>query len=140
MMQPKSATIQTSSDYRAYDVTDTVERLLGNESGYFLVSTPHTTCALFLSEVDEELLRDWERLGQELLKPFEPFTHIRNNVPNASAHMISSMFGTSLLLSGASGSFDLGRYQRMVLLELDGPKDRTIMVRQVAGSESDDSS
>ena len=130
------AEVSTTSTLSAMDVTDLVTELLQGVSGSVHVSVPHTTCALILSEVDDELLADYERLASELLAPFEPFTHIRNNVPNASAHMLSALFGTALVLFANSGKIDLGRYQRIVLLELDGPKKRTINARSMMSREA----
>lgn len=138
MTQTKQTVVSTSSPISAVDVTDLISQLLEGASGPTHVSVPHTTCALILSEVDEELLADYERLAAELLAPFEPFTHIRNNVPNASAHMLSAMFGTALLLFADSDGLELGRYQRVVLLELDGPKDRTITARSVSHQDARD--
>lgn len=132
------AVVSTTSSLSAMDVTDLVTELLQGVSGSVHVSVPHTTCALILSEVDDELLADYERLASELLAPFEPFTHIRNNVPNASAHMLSALFGTALVVFADSGKIELGRYQRIVLLELDGPKKRTITARSMRFQDARD--
>lgn len=122
-------TVETERSHQAIEVTGLVEPHVPPGDAAFVVRVPHTTCSLFLSEVDDELLRDVERVGASLLERFEPFTHARNGVPNAAAHIVSSMFGTSILLTAAEGRIELGRYQRIVLLELDGPKTRTIEVR-----------
>lgn len=127
-----SLSIATSDSHHAQDVTDLVATSVADVSGAVLVSVPHTTCALFLSEVDDELLRDMARVGRSLLDGFEPFTHARNGVPNAAAHIASSLFGTAIVLGVDTGVLQLGRYQRIVLLELDGPKERTLTVRVLA--------
>ncbi|UTT63683.1 secondary thiamine-phosphate synthase enzyme YjbQ [Microcella humidisoli] len=136
MNSKRRALVSTTSSRSAVDVTDLISELLEGQSGPVHVSVPHTTCALILSEVDDELLSDYERLSSELLAPFEPFSHIRNDVPNASAHILSAMFGTAIVVFAESGVIDLGRYQRIVLLELDGPKDRTITILPLTAQES----
>lgn len=122
--------LKTNRRIEALDITDIVA---GGEvpDGVHLVSTPHTTAALLLSEVDEELLVDIEHVAAELLRPLEPFTHARKNNPNAAAHILSSLAGTQLLVEAADGALFLGRYQRVVFLELDGPRTRRVRVRQM---------
>ncbi|MGB3909787.1 MAG: YjbQ family protein [Pseudolysinimonas sp.] len=124
-------TIETDRPYQATDVTDLVMRAVPAGHPAVVVSVPHTTCALFLSEVDDELLRDLERVGETLLGQFEPFTHARNGIANGAAHIVSSIFGTSVVLTVGDGTLQLGRYQRIVLLELDGPKQRLLEVQEI---------
>lgn len=118
--------ITTTQPRQAIDITDHVDQVSADWSGHFVVRVPHTTCALVLSEVDDELLRDWAKVGERLLAPFEPFEHVRNDNPNAAAHILASMLGSTLLLERVDGSIALGTYQRVVLVELDGPTTRTV--------------
>ena len=122
--------VVTSRRIEARDVTELVaEQQLAD--GIHLLSTPHTTAALILSEDDDELLGDLERAAGELLRPLEPFAHARENNPNAPAHILSSLAGTQLLVEVEAGSLVLGRYQRVCLLELDGPRRRRLRLRQI---------
>jgi secondary thiamine-phosphate synthase enzyme len=120
--------VETPGKVAAIDVTESV-RALRLPDGWIMASLPHTTAALVLSEADEELLADWEALGAGLLLPLEPFRHHKNDNPNANAHLLSSLVGNRLTLPVVGGQLELGHYQRIVLLELDGPRRRAIEVR-----------
>lgn len=126
--------IQTTRPVQAVDITDQVIRneLELPDLGLLWAAVPHTTAALLISEVDADLLADLERFASTWLTPFEPFTHRKNDNPNAAAHLTSALAGTQLLLPVRDGKVSLGRYQRIVLLELDGPKDRTVELAPVA--------
>lgn len=120
---------------RAIQAVDLTDRLVEARwpDGFLLLSVPHTTAALILGEADPEMLDDYERVARELFAPWEPFKHHRNDNPNAAAHLVSSLAGTQLLLPVQDGRLALGTYQRIVFLELDGPKARSIHVGSVAG-------
>jgi secondary thiamine-phosphate synthase enzyme len=119
--------VETRQPIEAVDVTDRLDALSCN-SRFLWVFAPHTTVALIVCEADTEMRRDLERTAESLLSPLEPFTHARNGNPNAAAHLCSALMGTQLLLPTLSGSLALGRWQRVLLLELDGPKERELQV------------
>jgi secondary thiamine-phosphate synthase enzyme len=124
--------VTTGAAIEAKDVTDLVATQ-DLADGAYLVATPHTTAALLLSEVDEDLVADLERTASGLLQPFEPYKHARQGNPNASAHLLSSLFGTQVVLVVDHGELALGRYQRLVLLELDGPRRRSLRIQPLQG-------
>jgi secondary thiamine-phosphate synthase enzyme len=114
-------------------VTDLVnEQTLAD--GFVWISIPHTTGALFLSEADAELLADLEKLGKELLRPYEPFRHRKNGNPNGAAHIFASLIGSQLVLPVVGGRVQMGEYQHLIFLELDGPRLRRL---QLASLPSD---
>ena len=96
---------------------------------------PHTTAALIIGENDPEMLEDYEKVAVELPAPFEPFKHHRNDNRNAAAHVISSFAGTQLTLPVEDGKIVLGTWQRIIFIELDGPKTRTILCGSVVAQE-----
>jgi secondary thiamine-phosphate synthase enzyme len=123
--------VVTERSVQALDVTD---RITGQAwpDGWLILSVPHTTAALIIGENDPEMLEDYEKVAVELPAPFEPFKHHRNDNPNAAAHVISSLAGTQLLLPVEGGEVMLGTWQRIIFIELDGPKTRTIMCGSAA--------
>jgi secondary thiamine-phosphate synthase enzyme len=125
--------LDSGSAIEALDVSDRVTAL-DLPDGLVYVQSPHTTAALFLSEADPDMLRDIERVARELFAPYEPFAHKKNNNPNAAAHLLSSLMGGQLVLPVVGGHLQLQGYQRLVFLELDGPrKGRTIQVTPIGG-------
>jgi secondary thiamine-phosphate synthase enzyme len=126
----KEFEVITREPMQVVDVTDRVAGLVaGTDEGLAFVSIPHTTAALLLSEDDEELRRDILRVAQRWLQDCGPFEHIRKNNPNTVAHVLSSFGGTSLTIGISNGKLELGTYQRILFLELDGPKSRKIRLR-----------
>ena len=126
-------TIETAAPLQATDVTDLVLADAPQISeGLLIISCPHTSAAVFLCEADDELLTDFAEFSGKWLAAFEPFHHVRNDNPNAAAHITSSMFGGQVIVPVFDGKPQLGTYQRVVFLELDGPKRRSLQVLAVA--------
>jgi secondary thiamine-phosphate synthase enzyme len=96
--------------------------------GLLLASVEHTTAALFLGESGAEMFADYERVAAGLAAGHGPYHHETWNPGNAEAHVLSSFIGTQLLLPVSAGSLDLGTWQRVIFLELDGPRRRSIAV------------
>jgi secondary thiamine-phosphate synthase enzyme len=96
--------------------------------GLLLVSVEHTTAAIFLGESGSEVFADYERVASRWIGQHGPFEHERWNPGNAEAHVLSSFIGTQLLLPISDGRLDLGTWQRVILLELDGPRQRSIAI------------
>jgi secondary thiamine-phosphate synthase enzyme len=119
--------IQTQTRIEVVNVTKQLqERVGGIEDGLALFYLPHTSAALLISEDDEELRQDFVRIAENWLANLRPFAHVRNDNPNTEAHILSAFGGTQITVAISDGSFDLGRYQQILLLELDGPKTREI--------------
>jgi secondary thiamine-phosphate synthase enzyme len=133
-----SITVRTSRPIEALDITNVV---LNQElpQGVILVSVPHTTAALMLSEAEDDLLLDLEKVAATWAPRYEPFRHCKNNNPNAAAHLLSAIIGSQVLVVADEGRARLGPYQRLVLLELDGPKERQIYLQRVTSSVGPDS-
>jgi secondary thiamine-phosphate synthase enzyme len=127
----KRIEIVTDRSVQALDITERITTYAWPD-GFLLLSVPHTTAALILGENDPEMLEDYEKVVIGLPAPFEPFKHRRNDNPNAAAHVISSFAGTQLLLPVEGGRVVLGTWQRIIFIELDGPKTRTVAAGSLA--------
>ena len=121
--------VDTIRRIEALDITDRIPAVDGGS--FVWLATPHTTAALVVCEADEEMLADIEHAALELPTPFEPFRHARGGNPNAAAHLVSALAGTQLVLPLSQGRLELGEWQRVVLVELDGPKQRRVLVRRL---------
>jgi secondary thiamine-phosphate synthase enzyme len=101
---------------------------LGIGEGLLLVSCRHTTCALCLNEDEAGLRNDLERLGGSLLDPLRGAGGFRHDGidDNAQAHLTSVLLGHSVTVPVQSGKPVLGTWQSLLLLEMDGPRSRTL--------------
>jgi secondary thiamine-phosphate synthase enzyme len=127
--------VESRRRIEAQDITDLV-RSRELRDGFLWLHCPHTTCALLLNEADGALLRDLERTAAKLLEPLEPFSHARKGNPNAAAHLLSGLLGSQLLLRVRGGEPELGTYQRILFLELDGPRQRHVWLNQLPADTS----
>jgi len=100
--------------------------------GLLLASVEHTTAALFLGESGSEMFEDYERVAAGLIEEYGPWQHEVWNPGNAQSHVLSSFIGGQLLLPITDGRLDVGTWQRVIFLELDGPRQRHIAVASLA--------
>jgi secondary thiamine-phosphate synthase enzyme len=128
--------VATSRPIEAIDITDELTRRRWPD-GLLLVSVEHTTAALFLGESGSEMFADYERVAAGLVAAHGPFQHERWNPGNAQSHVLSSFIGTQRLLPVSDGRLDLGTWQRLILLELDGPRQRSLAIMSLAAQPLD---
>jgi secondary thiamine-phosphate synthase enzyme len=126
--------VETGKKTEVVNVTQALADMVdGVQDGIALFYVPHTTATLVLCEEDDELNRDLVKVAEHWLEPLKPFEHIRKNNPNTAAHVLSAFGGASLLLAIEDGRLDLGTYQNVLLLEMDGPKQRQVRCKVIQG-------
>jgi secondary thiamine-phosphate synthase enzyme len=123
-------TIKTRKKREVVDITDRLETLLGKDdhetSGLCNVLVLHTTAALTTADLDPgtdlDMLDAFEAMIPKLRyrHPHDP-----SHVPD---HILSALVGTSVALPFQGRKLLLGTWQRVVLIELDGPHEREIVV------------
>jgi secondary thiamine-phosphate synthase enzyme len=124
-------TIRTGRKTQVANVTDEIRAAcgrLGVSDGLLLISVRHTTCAISVNEDEAGLRHDFERLGESLLNPFRGGGGYRHDTidDNAQAHLTSVLLGHSVTVPLADGAPVLGTWQSILLLEMDGPRSRTL--------------
>jgi secondary thiamine-phosphate synthase enzyme len=119
--------VSTTEATQAVDVTQRiVDAATALGDGILLIDSPHTTVALLLTEADDDFLADIGRFVREWPAQFEPYAHHKNDNPNAAAHLVSATAGAQVLVPLQDGHLALGTHQRVILVELDGPKTRRL--------------
>jgi secondary thiamine-phosphate synthase enzyme len=120
--------VKTKKKIERHDITERVAKAageLGVKEGALLVSVPHTTAAVTVGENwDEDVTHDVERALAKWV-PDVKFDHGEGNSP---AHFLSEAIGVSCLVPLEKGKPLLGRWQGIFLIELDGPRERTVRV------------
>jgi secondary thiamine-phosphate synthase enzyme len=127
-------TIQTDDRVHIVDLTDPVMEFVhrsGVAEGSLAVFSMHTTCAVFINEFQAALVADMQTFIEQLIPRAAAWLH---NDPlhsdcdrtNADAHLRALVLGHSLSLQVSGGEVVLGQWQRILLAELDGPRERTI--------------
>lgn len=121
--------VQTRSKDQVVDITDRVEEALGKaerESGICVVFSAHTTCALTTADLDPGTDLDYLQALRHLLPPLT-YRH-PHNPQHAPDHILAAIIGPSVSLPYAQHRLLLGTWQRVVLVELDGPRERTVHI------------
>jgi secondary thiamine-phosphate synthase enzyme len=122
--------IPTKKKKNIVDITDLVEKMLHKSSstknGLCHVFALHTTAAVTTADLDPgtdlDMLDAFEKMVPKL-----NYRHPHNpdHVPD---HIMSSVIGPGVFVPVDNGKLLLGTWQRIVLVELDGPRDRQIAV------------
>jgi secondary thiamine-phosphate synthase enzyme len=126
-------TIATRRKREILDITERIEKHLPRESGICFLNVLHTTAALATADLDPGT--DLDMLDAfEAMIPKLRYRHPHNpeHVPD---HILSSLIGTCLTLPVESGSLVLGTWQRVILVELDGPRQRKLIAQFVKSRE-----
>jgi secondary thiamine-phosphate synthase enzyme len=123
-------TIKTRNKREVLDITDTIEALLQKNhpqaTGICNLFILHTTAALTTADLDPGT--DLDMLDAfEAMIPKLRYRHPHNpaHVPD---HILSALIGTSVAVPFENGQIVLGTWQRVVLIELDGPRAREVVV------------
>jgi secondary thiamine-phosphate synthase enzyme len=125
----KTFTIATRRKDEVVDITETVETVLQEtqaENGVCIVFVAHTTCALTTADLDPGTDRDFLDALRRLL-PQMSYRH-PHDPSHTPDHILSSILGPSLAIPYTHRQLLLGTWQRIVLVELDGPRRRTVHV------------
>jgi len=129
-MQGNPLMIKTMKPRQVIDLTDQINRQITRvkiQEGLCLLFVQHTTAALTVGEMGEGTEEDLLDVLKEMI-PKIRFRH-DHDPSHAPAHMIASILGPSLALPIAHGRLDLGTWQSVLLIELDGPRDRTVQLQ-----------
>jgi secondary thiamine-phosphate synthase enzyme len=133
--------LRTRKEIEFVDISDHVlgcVRRSGVVHGLVNVQTRHTTTAVVVNENEPGLLDD---VADMLVRVAPRDARYRHDdlatrptpVPvgereNGHAHLRSILLPSSVTLNVADGKLELGRWQRVFLLELDGAQRRTVSI------------
>ena len=112
------------------DITDQVEAFCARTGGDGLlhVFLPHATAGLALMETGSGSEADLEEVVQRVFPRDERYRHQHGSIGHGGDHLLPVLISPSMTLAVEGGRLVLGTWQRVVLIELDGPRDREIVV------------
>jgi secondary thiamine-phosphate synthase enzyme len=121
--------IKTNKKREIVDITDKIQEIIEKQdknSGLIHLFALHTTCALTTADLDPGTDLDYLDTLEKIV-PKLNFRH-PHNPSHFPDHFLSSLIGTSLLVPFENKNLILGTWQRIILIELDGPRLRNIKV------------
>ncbi len=125
-------TISLSTDQREVkNVTGKVEEAVENsgiEDGFCLVFCPHTTAGITINEDESGLKKDLLEKFEELVPKRDSYSHNRGHEGNAHAHITDVLTGADHVLPVVGGNLDLGTWQSVLFIEVDGPRNRELEI------------
>ena len=133
----KTFTMLSERGTQVLDITKQIrDIMLGADitEGIMLVNSLHTTCALFVNEFQGALVEDLKAMVDRLVPEAGPYRHDDPRYSdcergNATSHLRAALLGRSVAVGITGGELALGRFQSILLAELDGPRPRTIDIQ-----------
>jgi len=124
--------VPTKERFQIIDITDEVQHLVWKSdvaSGIAVVFTEHTTTGLFINENEERLLQDIKAKMKELVPKGAGYGHDSID-SNAHSHLRAALFlNPEVVVPIDEGELLLGTWQRILFVELDGPRRRKVLVK-----------
>ncbi len=133
--------LRTEAPFQCLSLTIELRRFVqvhGGQDGAVVVSGQHTTTAVIINEMEERLLMDLQRWLSQQAPPGANWKHddleLRRGIPddeprNAHAHLQALMLGNEVTVNVRKGALQLGQYQEVMLVELDGPRQRRVSLQ-----------
>jgi secondary thiamine-phosphate synthase enzyme len=136
--------IATNRPLEFVDLTDrisTIVAVAGLRSGLVNIQSLHTTTAIVVNEHEPLLLDDFAAALERAVPRAHAYAHDdldRRTVnlaeaerPNGHAHCRALFLPTAACLNVSRGTLQLGRWQRVFLVELDGPQERHVSLSMI---------
>jgi secondary thiamine-phosphate synthase enzyme len=123
-------TIKTGRKRELVDVTAAVEAVVeksGLEEGLCSVYVAHATAAVIVNENDDPNVCVDFLDALDRLVPAGIWRHDRVD-GNAASHIQAAILGPGEVIPIRHGKLCLGRWQAIMLAELDGPRERRLLI------------
>ncbi len=122
--------VRTEKRTQVIDLTPQVAAIVaeaGIDEGLCSVYVPHATAAVVINENDDPNICLDLLDALDKLVPDGVWRHDRID-GNAAAHITSAILGPGETIPVRRGALLLGRWQAIMLVELDGPRRRRVVV------------
>lgn len=131
--------IRTCRPTEFVDVTELAARIVrasGVQTGLLTIQPLHTTTGVVVNEHEPLLIDDFARSLESFAPTAGPYRHddlgrrtvnlVADERRNGHSHCRALILASSVCLAVIGGRPELGRWQRIFVVELDGPQERTV--------------
>ncbi|HEU4369888.1 MAG TPA: secondary thiamine-phosphate synthase enzyme YjbQ [Methylomirabilota bacterium] len=119
-------TVHSKAREEVIDITgDVAAAAASMGDGVCTLFVQHTTCALTILTNEDGIAEDLLTVLYGLV-PQTAYVH--DSADHVRAHVLSALVGPSVSIPVRGGRLGLGRFQHIVLVEFEGPRERTIDV------------
>lgn len=147
IIENKILTLDTNKRFEFIDITKNVESFIAENSfqnGQVLVYSKHTTMAITINEKEKGIFSDAEEFFKRILPEHLYYKHndfdIRTEnmvcdreCKNGDSHLQHLLLGTSETLPIQNGKIVFGPWQKILAIELDGPRKKRQIHLQFIG-------
>lgn len=123
----------TNNRIEYINITDRVQNIIDKskiKEGFVLVSAMHTTAAVFVNDDESGLKKDMNELLEKIIPNHKhPYRHNLTGEDNAYAHLRRWLIGHQVTLPITNGKLDLGPWEQVFYLELDGRRNKRVIVK-----------
>ena len=152
--------VKTKTGTSLVDITQQVTDIVtkcGCKEGVVTVLSKHSTVGIIIQEMEPRFVDDARQFLLKLAPPNYPWLHNDNDyrvgpsdwpggddawrafratqTPNAHSHIIAMLCGTSESIPITKGALSIGKYQNIIVVDADGPKEKRTIVVQVMGDK-----
>lgn len=131
-MSSKKLILNTNRNFEIIDITSKINGEIDIDSGIVNIFSKHSTSAIVVNENECGLLADLELILNDLVSDKYSWQHDQID-NNAKSHLKSFLLSSSETIPISNGKMDLGTWQSVFFIELDGPrKNRTINLKFIS--------
>lgn len=124
----ETITVESTSPTQMIAITNQVKGICVRSlctNGLVNIMTQHTTGAIRINEKCDKLSRDIDVFLKELAPPSKNYFHNHETIDgrlNAHSHLLTLLLGSSETLPLQNGQLQLGQWQDIFFVEVDGPR------------------
>jgi secondary thiamine-phosphate synthase enzyme len=121
--------VKTTKERQILDITPEVQRMIPRaqiENGACHVFVLHTTAAITTADLDPGTKDDFLDAFEALIPKLQ-YRH-PHNPSHVKDHIMATILGPSLCIPVEKGELMLGAWQKIIFVELGGPRERTVVV------------
>ncbi|GAB4317380.1 MAG: secondary thiamine-phosphate synthase enzyme YjbQ [Methanobacteriaceae archaeon] len=125
-----SLSIKTNKRVEIVDITRDLNKLIqanNFNNGLINVFSRHSTSAIAINENESGLVKDFQNKLESFIPTGSNYQHDRID-NNADSHIRAFFIGSSESIPFKNGSMNLGTWQSVFFIELDGPRNRSVIV------------
>ena len=102
----------------------------GIQEGLLLCNAMHITASVFINDNEGGLHQDFE-VWLERLAPEKPYSQYQHNgfEDNGDAHLKRTIMGREVVVAISNGKLDLGPWEQIFYYELDGRRNKRVLVK-----------
>jgi secondary thiamine-phosphate synthase enzyme len=101
----------------------------GVKEGTVLVSAMHITAGVYVNDLDDGLIHDFQAWLEKLAPAGLNYRHHQTGEDNADAHLKRTIMGHQVILPITAGALDLGPWEQVFYAEFDGQRRKRVVVK-----------